>query len=205
MVLLHTAEDTFLMMDLPPPKGLFMFTLNEKVVYPGHGVAKVSQIIEKKIAGSLVKLFELRFINKDMTILVPIHNFSSVGIRPLSTSESIETIFKVLSERVLNMSRESVACNWNKRNKEYQCKLRTGHIKDISEIYRDLKCIAIYKELSFGEKNLLEQTESLLVEEIALVVQLEHDQVLELLRAPFKVAHEVRIPLGPVQSVQHTL
>jgi len=187
-------------------RGSFMFALNEKVVYPGHGVARISQIIEKKVAGSLVKLFELRFLNKDMTILVPIHNFSSVGIRPLSTSENVDTIFKVLSERVSNMSRESVACNWNKRNKEYQCKLRTGNIKDICEIYRDLKCIAIYKELSFGEKNLLEQTESLLVEEIALVAQMGHDKVLELLRSPFKDSQDMGMLIRHSHAgIQHTV
>ena len=62
---------------------------------------------------------------------------------------------------------ELSASNWNRRNKEYQNKLRTGSLKDISEIYKDLKHIANHKELSFGEKNLLSKTELLLVEEIA--------------------------------------
>jgi len=34
-----------------------MFTLNEKVVYPGHGVARIVRIIEKKVAGKSAQFF----------------------------------------------------------------------------------------------------------------------------------------------------
>jgi len=61
-----------------------MFIRNEKVVYPGHGVAVISAVIEKKIAGRVLQFFELRFLNKDMTILVPTDNAIAVGIRPHS-------------------------------------------------------------------------------------------------------------------------
>ena len=73
--------------------------------------------------------------------------------------------------------------NWNKRNKEYQCKLRTGNLSEICKIYRDLRHIAAYKELSFGEKNLLHQTEALLVEEIALVENVGEEKAIEQLRS----------------------
>ena len=163
-----------------------MFVLNEKVVYPGHGVAKISQIVEKKIAGNKVSFFELRFLSKDMTILVPVQTSSSAGIRRLSSNENIDAIFKLLSRPVSKVSRELTASNWNKRNKEYQSKLRTGDIQEISEIYRDLKYIAAKKELSFGEKNLLQQTETLLVEEISLVTKVNEEKATENLRSFFK-------------------
>ncbi|MGB8366741.1 MAG: CarD family transcriptional regulator [Candidatus Babeliales bacterium] len=159
-----------------------MFTLNEKVVYPGHGVARVVRIIEKKVAGKSSEFFELKFINKDMTILVPIANVLSVGIRPLSSSKHINDIFKILSEPVTPICHEAVITNWNKRNKEYQGKLRTGDLREICAIYKDLKYIETQKELSFGEKNLLSQTESLLVEEISLVNNLETDKATRQLR-----------------------
>ncbi|HSW73689.1 MAG TPA: CarD family transcriptional regulator [Candidatus Limnocylindria bacterium] len=160
-----------------------MFTLNEKVVYPGHGVAKINRIVEKKVGDSITRFFELEFLNKDMTILVPMHGLTSVGIRRLSSNDSINEIFRLLSEPANKIPYELTASNWNKRNKEYQGKIRTGNIGEICKIYRDLKNIAIYKELSFGEKNLLNQTEGLLVEEIALVTQVNHDQAVEHLRS----------------------
>ena len=79
-------------------------------------------------------------------------------------------------------SLELTASNWNRRNKEYQNKLRTGSLRDISEIYRDLKYIACYKELSFGEKNLLSKTESLLAEEISASEDLDGNKAIERLR-----------------------
>lgn len=173
-----------------------MFALNEKVVYPGHGVAQISQIVEKKVAGAKVSFFELRFLNKDMTILVPVQTSTSVGIRRLSSYENITAIFKMLAKPSARMARETTASNWNKRNKEYQCKLRTGSIQEIGEIYRDLKYIAAKKELSFGEKTLLAQTETLLVEEISLVTKVDEEKAIENLRAVFKESSKEGAVIG---------
>lgn len=150
-----------------------MFARNEKVVYPGHGVAVISAVIEKKIAGRVLQFFELRFLNKDMTVLVPTDNAIAVGIRALSSAEYINDIFKVLSQPVMIKQLDAAVSNWNKRNKEYQGKLRTGNLLEISAIYRDLRHIEVNKELSFGEKSLLQQTESLLVEEISIVKKID--------------------------------
>lgn len=163
-----------------------MFRLREKVVYPGHGVAYINDILERNVAGTPTTFYELKFLHKDMTVLVPTHNAEAAGIRPLSSTETINDALKVLTQPARKLHHyEFTASNWNKRNKEYQAKLRTGNIRDLSEIYRDLCYIATQKELSFGEKNLLHHIESLLVEEIALVRQLNEDQAVAELRAVF--------------------
>ena len=82
-------------------------------------------------------------------------------------------------------SLETSCVNWNRRNKEYQSKLRNGSLEDISEIYSDLKYISKFKELSFGEKNLLLKTESLLVEEISAAEQVDEEKAVERLRSIF--------------------
>lgn len=161
-----------------------MFCLNEKVVYPGHGVAIVNRLVRKLVAGEEATFYELTFLNKDVTVLVPTDNAESVGIRPLSSNEHIKDVFKILTGPGRKISHyEFTASNWNRRNKEYQNKLRTGSLRDLSEIYRDLHHIAGQKELSFGEKNLLHQTEALLVEEISLVQQLGQEKTMEQLRS----------------------
>lgn len=163
-----------------------MFHVNDKVVYPGHGVARIIQIVEKLVAGKITTFFELQFLNKDMTVLVPTTNFDDIGIRPLSSTDKINDIFKLLGQPAKKIANyELTASNWNKRNKEYQNKLRSGNLHDISEIYRDLKYISQQKELSFGEKNLLNQTETLLAEEISIVQKVDSDQAVEHLRSMF--------------------
>ncbi len=161
-----------------------MFSLGDKVVYPGHGVAKISGIVEKIVAGNVSRFFELEFLNKDMTILVPVSNLSSVGLRKLSSDEVINNAFEILSQPA-KLCRDSMLGNWNKRSKDYQCKLRTGDLYEICRIYRDLNHLAARKELSFGEKNLLLQTEALLVEEISLVKEVEEEKAIARLRSLF--------------------
>jgi len=162
-----------------------MFVLDEKVVYPGHGVAKISRIFEKVISGVVTHFFELKFLNKDMTILVPVDNLEIVGVRRLSSLDNVNDIFKMLAEPFHTVHSEAAPSNWNKRNKEYQGKLRTGNLYDICKIYRDLRHVSLYKELSFGEKALLQQTELLLAQEISLVKRVGEDTTIEQLRSMF--------------------
>lgn len=160
-----------------------MFSINDKVVYPGHGVARINRIVEITVSSAQTTCYELVFLHKDATILVPIKNAETVGIRPLSSHDNINDVFNLLAipARKLN-SYEFTASSWNKRNKEYQRKLRQGGLKELSEIYRDLRYIETQKELSFGEKNLLQQTETLLVEEISLIQKSEQERTIEQLR-----------------------
>lgn len=161
-----------------------MFNLNEKIVYPGYGVARITQVVKKKIADQEVAFYELTFLSKEATILVPVANSDSAGLRSLSTSENIRSAFELLSTSLRRFNQfEANQTNWNKRNKDYQNKLKTGSLKDLLEIYRDLRYISGQKELSFGEKTLLTQTETLLVEEIAIVEEIDKNKAIEQLRA----------------------
>ncbi len=158
-----------------------MFTQNDRVVYPGHGVATIHRVLERKVGGKVAKFYELKFLNKDMTILVPVDNINSIGIRQLSSEKEIDCLFQMFSSPIVPHQNE-VALNWNKRNKEYQGKIRSGKISEICKIYRDLKHIETQKELSFGEKNLLQQTEALLAEEISLACDILHENAMLQLR-----------------------
>ena len=162
-----------------------MLSVNDKVVYPGYGVAQIIRVIEKRVGEHPTCFFELHFLNRDMTILVPTDKLISVGIRPLSSQNSINNMLKMLAQDRYERMKAAKISNWNKRSKDYQSRLRSGDILEISKIYRDLKCIARSKELSFGEKNLLQQTENLLVEEISIVKGQGEDKAIEELRSLF--------------------
>lgn len=173
-----------------------MFSRSEKVVYPGHGVAHINRIVEKKIAGKVVFFFELKFLSKEMIILIPVDNTDFVGIRKLSSLECVSAIFKTLSSPSEQcLAHDMSMSNWNKRNKDYQVKLRRGDLTEIGEIYRDIKYIGLQKELSFGEKVLLQQTETLLVEEISLVKNMSVSETLEYLRSLIPTIRPVGVEL----------
>lgn len=159
-----------------------MYALNEKVVYPGHGVAQVNRLVKKTIAGAPTYFYELVFLHQDMTILVPVDTATTIGLRPLSTEQSIDSIFHFLAEPQPTIVPDALIINWNKRNKEYKEKLQTGDIAKISAIYRYLMLLGTQKDLSFGEKELLKQTELLLAEEIAEVRGIQEDTALLTMR-----------------------
>ncbi len=179
-----------------------MFNLGDRVVYPGHGVAQVNRIIKKNVSNSVATFYELKFINKDMTILVPTNNQVVGGMRPLSSNDKINDIFEFLAQPAKKIAPPELAStNWKQRNKEYQRKFRSGNLKDISEIYRELKQIEQHKELSFCEKILLQQTESLLAQEIALVKKLGEEKAIERLRSFFNTLHASSIGIISQKTV----
>lgn len=159
-----------------------MFAVHDKVVYPAHGVAVVNQIINKFLGGTPTQLYELKFVHKDMTILVPIDNLTAVGIRRLSSREVIAQLWEILSDYTPVHYHEIASSTWNKRNKKYQHILRSGNIQDIGNIYRELQMISRYKELSFGERTLLAQIELLLAQEISFVENLDSEEAVARLR-----------------------
>lgn len=175
-----------------------MFLLNEKVVYPGYGVAIINRLVERLVLDKKTNFFELKFYSKDMTVLIPEDRLESIGVRKLSTLKELANMFDFLNSfGVKDIVTEHNASTWNKRNKEYQSKLRGGQLFQISFIYKELQLIALDKELSFGERNLFNQIESLLIEEISAVKQNEAiEDIRYKLRNPFEVMNKQLI--GPM-------
>ncbi len=147
-----------------------MFLLNEKVIYPGYGVAIINRLVERLVVNKKTNFFELKFYNKDMTVLIPEDRLESIGVRKLSSLQELVTMFDYLQTfSVHDIITEHNASTWNKRNKEYQSKLRSGQLLHIASIYKELQLIGLDKELSFGERNLFNQIEFLLIEEVCAV------------------------------------
>ena len=57
---------------------------------------------------------------------------------------------------------------WNRRYREYMEKIKTGSVFEVAEVYRDLLMLKLEKELSFGERKMLDTARNLLVKEISL-------------------------------------
>jgi len=60
------------------------FKTNDHVVYPTHGVGKVSGIEEQEVAGLKLELFIIEFEKDKMTLRVPTMKAKAVGMRKLS-------------------------------------------------------------------------------------------------------------------------
>lgn len=140
------------------------FQVGEMAVYPGYGVAEITGIENREISGSSQRFYVLRVLGKDMTLMVPMTNADSVGLRNLIGEADVETVYEVLRKRGEKIS----TATWNRRHREYMDKIRTGDLSLIATVLRDLYLLRSDKDLSYGERNMLETARSLLIQELAL-------------------------------------
>src|SRR5215475_2206715 len=61
------------------------FKANDHVVYPTHGVGKITRIEEQEVAGAKLELFVITFDKDKMTLRVPTTKAKAVGMRTTSS------------------------------------------------------------------------------------------------------------------------
>ena len=153
-----------------------MFKIGDRAVYPAQGVGVVENIESREFCGQTHDFYILRIIDNDMTIMVPVGNANQVGLRTLISKDKVETIYNVLEEKQIG---SLAIASWSRRQREYNDKIKTGDPIDVAEVLRELYLIKEEKELSYGEKKVLELARRLLVKELALAEGIEEDMVTE--------------------------
>ncbi|MCW5828097.1 MAG: CarD family transcriptional regulator [Deltaproteobacteria bacterium] len=140
------------------------FKVKDLAVYPGHGVGQIERLEEREIAGNRMRFFILRILKSEMTVMIPVDNVVTVGLRKVIDSAQVNRVFKILKEREISVDTQT----WNRRYREYSDKIKTGSVFQIAEVLRDLCIMKIEKDLSFGERKMLDEARSLLVHELAI-------------------------------------
>ena len=156
-----------------PPRTEVQFKVGDKAVYPAQGVAEVVNIEERDIAGNRQRFYVLRILDTDRKIMVPVNNASAVGLRQVISEQEIREIFDILRERTIAFDNQT----WNRRYRGFMDKIKTGSIYDVAEVLRDLYRLKTDKQLSFGERRMLDTARSLIVKEIAIARDQTEDQV----------------------------
>ena len=160
-----------------------MFDIGDKAVYPGHGVGVIEAIESKAISGREQLFFILRILDNGMTIMIPTENVDVVGLRGVIPSMEIPRVFQILKERRVSLDNQT----WNRRYREYMEKINTGSIFSIAEVLRDLQVLKMGKDLSFGERKILDTAENLLVKELAVARDIKESDVLMEIRKIFEL------------------
>ena len=141
-----------------------MFKVGEKVVYPAHGVGEIQDIRSQVISGTEKRFYMLRILDTDMKIMIPIDNVQSVGLRKVIDRQMVSKVYKVLRKKNVETDQQT----WNRRYREYTEKIKTGSILEIAKVLRDLFVLKGGKELSFGERKMLDTARNLLVKELSI-------------------------------------
>ena len=145
------------------------FKVGENAVYPGHGVGRILSIEVKEILGNKQTFYSVQIFETGMKIMIPKDNVKSVGLRPIISKEEASKVVSILKERDVKIDNQT----WNRRYREYMEKIKTGSVYEIAEVLRDLFVLKIDKELSFGERKMLDTARTLLFKELTLATSEE--------------------------------
>ena len=160
------------------------FKVGDIAVYPAHGVAKIASIENREIMGMKQKFYILKIMDNGMTIMVPTSNVKAVGLREVIGKEEVDAVYGILRERDIAIDNQT----WNRRYREYMDKIKTGSVYEIAEVLRDLSLLRFEKELSFGERKMLDTARCLLIKELAIAQKKEELKVAEEIDKIFEAA-----------------
>ena len=146
------------------------FAKGDYVVYPTHGVGKVTGIEKREVAGFSLQLFVIMFDSEKMTLRVPIEKVAASGLRKISSKDKMQAVVATLKGRA-----RSKRTMWSRRAQEYEAKINSGDPVAIAEVVRDLYRAPGQPEQSYSERQMYEAALERLVHEFALVERLDVD------------------------------
>lgn len=154
-----------------------MFSADSLVVYPAQGVGIIESVDHRDVGGVSCDFYIVRVKVNNITLMVPVQNADAVGLRSLVSHEQATEIMETL--RGDPDQPVFVGQNWNRRFREYSERLKSPDLAVVASALRELLLIGRGKELSFGERRLLEQAMSLVCDELAEVFVVPSDRLRE--------------------------
>ena len=148
------------------------YKLNDYVVYPKHGVGKITEFKKINIGGIDVETYVLKFEKDKANGMVPVNKQSH--LRPLA---SINQVNKCIS--ILKSKPKVKRSMWSRRAQEYEAKISSGKIYELAEVVRDLnKGDDLMVDQSYSERQLFEKAYERILSEFQIVlgVSLEDTQ-----------------------------
>jgi CarD family transcriptional regulator len=116
-----------------------------------------------------------------MTIMIPQDNVEAVRLREVIRKIDVAKVIHILKDRDVIIDNQT----WNRRYREYMEKINTGSIYEIAEVLRDLHLLKAEKELSFGERKIMDMAKNLLVKELAIARDVKESDVLREIKTIF--------------------
>jgi CarD family transcriptional regulator len=144
------------------------FAVGDHVVYPTHGVGRVTGIVDEEIAGHRLTLIVVEFEENRMVLRVPVAKAKTAGLRKLSSRKAIDLALATLKGRA-RVKRTM----WSRRAQEYEAKINSGDPIAIAEVVRDLHRNAGQPDQSFSERQIYEQAMDRLAAELAAIEQVD--------------------------------
>ena len=150
-----------------------MFKVGKLVVYPAHGVGIIESVEEREISGTPHRFYIMRTLENAMIIMIPTANAKVVGLRPVISPRKVSEVYAILKDRDVVIENQT----WNRRYRDYMKKIKTGSVFEVAQVMRDLFLLKLDKDLSFGERKMLDTARNLLIKELSIARRTSEDTI----------------------------
>jgi CarD family transcriptional regulator len=148
-----------------------IYNLKDYVVYPKHGVGKITAIEKATIGEIDIQFYKILVEKEKLTLTVPINQ--QTKLRPIA---SINQINKCVS--ILKTKPKIKRTMWSRRAQEYDQKINSGKIYELAEVVKDLnKNTDIIADQSYSERQLFEKAYERLKSEFEAVLNVSPEEV----------------------------
>ena len=145
------------------------FNEGDFVVYPTHGVGKVTGVETEEISGIRLELIVIKFDKDRMTLRVPVSKANNSGLRKLSTKQVMDD-----ARATLRGKARAKKAMWSRRAQEYEAKINSGDPVSIAEVVRDLYR-ADDTDQSYSERQMYQAAMERLAREFAAMDGVDED------------------------------
>lgn len=150
-----------------------MFTEGDMAVYPAHGVGVIRSIQTQTVGGVDQTFYVLEILENHMKIMIPTASSKSVGLRAIVNKSQVQEVIAILEDRTSEIGTQT----WNRRYRDYMDKIKTGSVHEVATVLRDLFLLSIDKDLSYGERKMLDTAKNLLVKELSLAQDVDEARI----------------------------
>jgi len=154
------------------------FRINQKVVYPPHGVSVIEKIESAQIEGVEQLHYHLRLLSNNSMVTLAQANLGLAGLRPLGDAREVRALFEILQET--NIGIYDIHKDWAGRYRRLLDKMKTGRLTELAEVLKILHLVSQSKSLSFREKKMYERAKYFVVSEVAYVNDISEREAEEL-------------------------
>ena len=149
------------------------FKQGDMAVHPSHGVGQVASVEQREFGSTKTACYILKIIDTGLTVMVPVETAHRVGLRPVMKKREAQEIIEILRAPEVAVDLQP----WNRRFRAYTEMLKSGLPSEIAKVLRDMYRLKFDKDLSFGERRLLDQARSLLIQELALAKKVKRQDI----------------------------
>jgi len=159
---------------LSPKKIKLQYSVGDFIVYPSHGVGEINDIQTFEIAEEKLEMYNVIFDKEKMTLKIPTIKAKEIGIRKVSSRNEMKKTLEILKGKA--KIRRTM---WSRRAQEYEAKINSGILTELTEVVRDLFRNSNQPEQSYSERQLYESARDRLAREVAVVEKTDDDNAVE--------------------------